>query len=140
MGNYSGISATDWSWGELLFDADNDGLTDIYVCNGVNKDVTNLDFMDFFANDVVHNMVLTGKKQGVQDVLKHIPINAMPNKAFKNMGNLKFQDVSDSWGFSQPTFSNGAAYADLDNDGALDLVVNNVNQKKFSASSIHLPL
>ncbi|MEJ7675966.1 MAG: VCBS repeat-containing protein [Chitinophagaceae bacterium] len=131
IGNYSGISATDWSWGELLFDADNDGLTDIFVCNGVNKDVTNLDFMDFFANDVVQNMVLTGKKQSVHEVLKHIPVNPMPNKAFRNIGNLKFADVSDSWGFSQPTFSNGAAYADLDNDGDLDLIVSNVNQKAF---------
>jgi hypothetical protein len=131
IGNYSGISATDWSWGELLFDADNDGLTDIYICNGVNKDVTNLDFMDFFANDVVHNMVLTGKKQGVQEVLMHIPINPLPNKAFKNTGNLKFEDEGIAWGFTQPSFSNGAAYADLDNDGDLDLVVNNVNQQTF---------
>jgi enediyne biosynthesis protein E4 len=131
IGNYSGIAATDWSWGELLFDADNDGLTDIYVCNGVNKDVTNLDFMDFFANDVIQKMVLTGEKESVDKVLEHIPVNPMLNKAFKNLGNLKFADVGESWGFTQPSFSNGAAYADLDNDGDLDLIVNNVNQKSF---------
>ena len=69
IGNYSGVSATDWSWGALMFDADNDGLNDIYVCNGVNRDVTNLDFMDFFANDVIQKMVLTGKKDNVDEVL-----------------------------------------------------------------------
>ncbi|MEO6706392.1 MAG: CRTAC1 family protein, partial [Ginsengibacter sp.] len=131
IGNYSGISATDWSWGELLFDADNDGLTDIYVCNGVNKDVTNLDFMDFFANDVIQKMVLTGEKESVDKVLEHIPVKQMLNKAFRNIGNLKFEDIGESWGFTQPSFSNGAAYADLDNDGDLDLIVNNINQKSF---------
>lgn len=131
IGNYSGISASDWTWGELIFDADNDGLSDIYVCNGVNKDVTNLDFMDFFANDVIQKMVLTGQKESVDKVLEHIPVNPLPNKAYKNMGNLKFADVSASWGFTQPSFSNGAAYADLDNDGDLDLIVSNVNEKSF---------
>ncbi|HEV2831772.1 MAG TPA: VCBS repeat-containing protein, partial [Hanamia sp.] len=131
VGNYSGISATDWSWGELLFDADNDGLTDIYVCNGVNKDVTNLDFMDFFANDVIQKMVLTGEKESVDKVLEHIPVKQMLNKAFRNIGNLKFEDTGESWGFTQPSFSNGAAYADLDNDGDFDLIVNNINQKSF---------
>ena len=131
IGNYSGISATDWSWGELLFDADNDGLTDIYVCNGVNKDVTNLDFMDFFANDVIRKMVLTGQKEGIDKVLENIPVNPLPNMAFRNLGSLKFQDIGMEWGFTQPSFSNGAAYADLDNDGDLDLIVNNINQKAF---------
>lgn len=131
IGNYSGVSATDWSWGELLFDADNDGLTDIYVCNGVNKDVTNLDFMDFFANDVIQKMVLTGKKQRVEEVLKHIPVYPIANNTFRNIGDLKFEDVSKAWGLSHPSFSNGAAYADLDNDGDLDMIVSNVNQKSF---------
>ncbi len=131
IANYSGVSATDWSWGALMFDADNDGLNDIYVCNGVNRDVTNLDFMDFFANDVIQKMVLTGKKESVDEVLEHIPVNPLPNKAFKNKGNLKFADVGTAWGFTQPSFSNGAAYADLDNDGDLDLIVSNENETGF---------
>jgi enediyne biosynthesis protein E4 len=129
--NYSGVSATDWSWGALFFDADNDGFNDIYVCNGINHDVTNLDFMDFFADDIVKNMVISGQKQSVDSVLKHIPVFPMPNKAFRNNGNLSFTDAGKSWGFMEPSFSNGAAYGDLDNDGDLDLVVNNENQASF---------
>jgi hypothetical protein len=131
IANYSGVSATDWSWGALLFDADNDGYTDIYVCNGVNRDVTNLDFMEFFANDVIQKMILSGKKEGVDEILKRIPQNPLKNYAFRNLGNLKFQDVGESWGFTQPSFSNGAAYGDLNNDGAMDLVVNNENGQAF---------
>jgi hypothetical protein len=131
VANYSNVDATDWSWGALIFDADNDGLNDLFVCNGVNKDVTNLDFMNFFANDVIQKMVLTGKKDNVDEVLKHIPVNPVANKTYKNAGNLQFTDVGDKWGLGQPTFSNGAAYGDLDNDGDLDLVVNNENQPSF---------
>jgi enediyne biosynthesis protein E4 len=131
VANYSGVYATDWSWGALLFDADNDGLNDIYVCNGVNRDVTDLDFMEFFANDVIQKMVLTGKKEKVHEVLEHIPKTPVINKAFKNLGDLRFSDACNEWGFTQPSFSNGAAYADLDNDGDLDLVINNINQQAF---------
>jgi len=130
-GNYSGVSASDWSWGALFFDADNDGFNDIYVCNGVNRDVIDLDFMDFFANDVVQKMVLTHKKENVEEVLKKIPRNPLLNKVFRNKGNLQFEDIGKAWGFTQPTFSNGAAYADLDNDGDLDLIINNENQPSF---------
>ncbi len=129
--NYSGVPASDWSWGALFFDADNDGLNDIYVCNGINHDVTNLDFMDFFANDVVQGMVESGVKQSVDSVLKHIPIYPLPNKFFHNKGNLQFDDAGLKFGFDKPSFSNGAAYGDLDNDGDLDIVINNENQESF---------
>ncbi len=131
IANYSGVCATDWSWGSLMFDMDNDGWNDIYVCNGVNRDVTNLDFMNFFADETYHKMVLTGKKREVDQLLKQIPRTPILNKAYKNDGNLKFTDIGTEWGFTQPSFSNGAAYGDLDNDGDLDLVVNNENQSAF---------
>ncbi len=131
IGNYSGVSASDWSWGELFFDADNDGYNDIYICNGVNRDVVNLDFMEFFANDVIQKMVLTGKKENVDEVLKKIPRTPLLNKFYRNKGNLQFEDIGKECGITQPSFSNGAAYVDLDNDGDLDLVVNNENGPAF---------
>ena len=125
---YAGVAASDWSWGALMFDADNDGKSDIFVCNGIYRDVTDQDFIDFFANDVVNKMALTGRKEEVENVIKEMPSVPVPNKAFKNLGGLKFTDASNDWGFDKPTYSNGAAYADLDNDGDLDLIINNVNQ------------
>jgi enediyne biosynthesis protein E4 len=131
VGNYAGVAASDWSWGALMFDMDNDGFSDIYICNGVNKDVTNLDFMDFFANDVIQKMVLSGKKEASDEILKHVPIHPMLHKAYRNLGNLHYSDVGLDWGFTQASFANGAAYADLDNDGDLDLIINNENGPAF---------
>lgn len=131
IANYSGVDATDWSWGALFFDMDNDGWNDIYVCNGVNRDVTNLDFMNFFANETYQKMVMSGKKKEIDELLKQIPRTPLNNKVYQNNGDLKFKDLGREWGFTQPSFSNGAAYGDLDNDGDLDLVVNNENQPSF---------
>lgn len=131
IGNYSGISATDWSFGVLMFDMDNDGWNDIYVCNGVNRDVTNLDFMDFFADETYHKMVLNGEKKDIDEVLKEIPRTPMLNKVYRNEHDLHFRDIGEEWGFTRPSYSNGAAYADLNNDGALDLIVNNENGPAF---------
>jgi hypothetical protein len=127
-GFYSGVAASDWSWGALMFDADNDGLSDIFVCNGIYRDVTDQDFIEFFANEVVGQMALSGKKEEVEKVIDQMPSVPLKNKFFRNEGALRFSDAGDQWGLDQETFSNGATYADLDNDGDLDLVINNVNQ------------
>lgn len=128
---FSGVAASDWSWGALVLDADNDGLSDIYVCNGIYHDVTDQDFIDFFANDVIQKMALTGKKEEINDVISHMPSVPLPNKMFRNRGHLRFDDAATEWGLDEPSFSNGASYADLDNDGDLDMIVNNVNQESF---------
>ncbi|HEV8271001.1 MAG TPA: FG-GAP-like repeat-containing protein [Chitinophagaceae bacterium] len=128
---FSGVAASDWSWGALMFDADNDEMNDIYVCNGINKDLIDQDFIDFFANDIIQKMVMTGEKKEVQQIVDSMPSVPILNKAFRNNGNLKFSDEGINWGFTQPSFSNGAAYGDLDNDGDLDLIVNNVNMPCF---------
>ncbi len=124
---YSGVAKTDWSWGALLFDMDNDGYRDIYVSNGIYHDLTNQDFMNFFANDIIQKMMLTGKKEEVDSIINKMPSTPIPNYAFKNNKDLTFSDTTADWGFDEPTFSNGSAYGDLDNDGDLDLIVNNFN-------------
>jgi len=128
---YSGVDATDWSWAGLMFDMDNDGLKDIFITNGINHDLTDLDFVDFFANEIVQKMALTGKKESIDSIISKMPIKPQPNYAYKNNGDISFTNANKEWGFELPSRSNGAAYADLDNDGDLDLVINNVNTPAF---------
>ncbi|MFN7099995.1 MAG: VCBS repeat-containing protein [Flavobacterium sp.] len=131
IANYAGVAKTDWSWGALLFDMDNDGYKDIFVCNGIYNDLTNQDFVDFFANEFMQKMVVTGKKEEIQTIISKMPSTPIANYAYQNNKNLTFSNQATNWGLDTPSFSNGAAYADLDNDGDLDLVVNNVNMESF---------
>ena len=128
---FSGVSATDWSWSGLIFDMDNDGYRDIYVTNGINHDLTDLDFVDFFANEIIQDMALTGKKEAIDSIINKMPVYPLPNYAFHNQRDLTFDNKAQEWGLGVPSLSNGAAYGDLDNDGDLDLVVNNVNMQAF---------
>ncbi|MCX2679896.1 VCBS repeat-containing protein [Galbibacter sp. EGI 63066] len=128
---YSGVAKTDWSWAGLIFDMDNDGYRDIYVTNGINHDLTDIDFVNFFANEIIQKMALTGKKQAIDSIINKMPRKPIPNYAFKNNSALRFTNVADNWGLGTPSMSNGVAYGDLDNDGDLDLIVNNVNMESF---------
>ena len=128
---FSGVAKTDWSWAGLLFDMDNDGLKDIYVTNGIIHDLTNIDYVDYLANDVIRNMILTGQKGEILSVINKMPVTALPNYAYRNNGDFTFTNMAEQWGLSIPSFSSGCAYGDLDGDGDQDIVVNNVNQEAF---------
>ncbi|MCH9030145.1 MAG: VCBS repeat-containing protein, partial [Bacteroidetes bacterium] len=132
---YSGVAASDWSWGALLFDADNDGYRDLYVCTGIYQDVTNQDFIDFFAGEVVQKMALTGEKEDIEYVISRMPSNMQFNRFFHNNQDLTFSETGITSGFNKKSFSNGAAYGDLDNDGDLDLFVANTDENSLLFSN-----
>lgn len=129
IGQLAGVSNTDWSWSVLIEDFDIDGVPDIFVTNGFKRDLTNNDFAKFEAAKSVEAKVRQGEKVSLLEVIAKFEENRLPNYAFRGNDNLTFTDVTKPWGFDEPTIANGAAYADLDNDGDLDLVVNNMNDK-----------
>jgi len=123
IGFMAGIYQTDWSWSPLFVDVDNDGHRDLLVTNGFPRDITDKDFANYRAD--------VGNVASARQLLDSIPVVKIPNYAFKNSGDWTFEDVGATWGLNRPSFSNGAVFADLDGDGDLDYVVNNINDPAF---------
>ncbi len=130
VGQLAGISNTDWSWAPLLADFDNDGLKDVFITNGFLRDFNNLDFIKY--NTTAYGEARTaGKSIDYLKLIQQLPSTRIANYIFKNQDGLRFSNATKNWGLDAPSVSNGAVYADLDNDGDYDLITNNLNEQAF---------
>jgi hypothetical protein len=129
IGQLTGISNTDWSWSPLLVDFDNNGWKDVFITNGYLRDFTNMDFLKYSYAEADAKAKREGVKLKTWELVKQLKSTRIHNYLYSNSGNLEFNDHSTEWGFEKPTISNGAAFGDLDNDGDLDLIINNINQQ-----------
>lgn len=128
VGLYAGVAATDWSWSPLWFDFDNDGLKDLFISNGIPKRLNDIDYINFVENaEIQDKMRSESLGQHDLDLIDKFPQIKLPSKFFKNNGNLQFTDLQNQIGNAKHTYSNGAVYADFDNDGDLDVLVNNID-------------
>jgi hypothetical protein len=128
VGLYSGIYATDWSWSPLWVDFDNDGLKDLFISNGIPKRMSDIDYINFISSDEIQEKMRQNKMgEKEMELINHFPEIKIPNKFFSNSGDLKFRDIGNEIDNSTSSFSNGAVYCDLDGDGDLEIVVNNIN-------------
>lgn len=130
IGQFAGISNTDWSWAPLAADFDNDGLRDLFVSNGFLRDFNNLDFIKY-NTDAYAQARSSRKSIDYLKLVQQLPSTKIPNYVFRNVSGFRFSDAGKEWGIDEPSVSNGAAYADLDNDGDLDLITNNLNSDAF---------
>ncbi len=131
IGRYAGVEASDWSWAPLIFDFQNDGLKDIFISNGIYQDLTNQDFLQLVIGDQVSMRITAGGSVDYETLISYIPSVPISNHAYVNNGDMTFTNLSEDLGLSALSFSNGAVYGDLDNDGDLDIVTNNTNMPMF---------